>query len=269
MIHYSVLIPLRDATSAASRLLPPLCQALKNLTLPFEILCLDDGSAPRDANALAELLIITPNLRVLRFDEPRGPGAALAAGLAAARGDLLIGLDAIAMSIASDGFLAKALPQMISRLSQHDLVVMQQEPSLVEEFLKTATRWLPAIKKPTARRATIEMWAARREAMCARPLAPRAFDALETIAIGRGQRVCRLTMAEGVPPRGQTLRSNPLARLTAWRLDRGFEPHLARELVRRPADPHYTPPVRIDAAGPRLIPQPQLAPADKEPRDSN
>jgi len=269
MIHYSVLMPLRDATSAASRLLPPLCQALQNLTLPFEILCLDDGSAPRDANALAELLIITPHLRVLRFDEPRGRGAALAAGLAAARGDLMIGLDATAMSAASGGFLARALPQLISRLSQHDLVVMRREATLSEEFLSTATRWLPASMKPTSPAATIDMWAARREAICARPLAPRAFDALETIAVGRGQRVCRLTIAEGLPPRGLTLRSNPLARLTAWRLDRGFEPHLARELVRRPAEPHYAPPVRIDVAGPRHIPQPQLAPADQEPRDSH
>ena len=44
MIHYSVLIPQRDAIDAVGRLLPRLEALLDRLILPYEIISVDDAS---------------------------------------------------------------------------------------------------------------------------------------------------------------------------------------------------------------------------------
>src|ERR1700726_518410 len=93
MIHYSVLIPHWDSTAAVDRVLAELCPALDNLLLPYEVICIDDATDPLRKGDPGDLLYACPQLRVLRFDQPRGPSAALCAGLAAARGDLIITLD--------------------------------------------------------------------------------------------------------------------------------------------------------------------------------
>src|SRR5262245_34373173 len=56
---------------------------------PFEIILVDDGS-PDGTGAHAEELAATMPIRVLRHDHPRGEGAALRTGLAAARHPLVV-----------------------------------------------------------------------------------------------------------------------------------------------------------------------------------
>jgi glycosyltransferase involved in cell wall biosynthesis len=64
-------------------------RALEGAGLPAEVLVVDDGS-PDDTAAVAA----AAGARVMRLPRNRGKGAALAAGLAAARGSLLVLLDA-------------------------------------------------------------------------------------------------------------------------------------------------------------------------------
>ena len=119
MVHYSVLIPARNATAGVTRVLPPLCQVLERLILPYEIICVDDASAAADAMGLERLPLKYPALRLLRFDQPRGMSAALSAGIAASRGDLVIAMDAQATGA------PHLIAQLISRLSQHEFVFAQ------------------------------------------------------------------------------------------------------------------------------------------------
>src|SRR5262245_61889193 len=123
MVHYSLLITERDALGAVGRLLPRMCQVLQDLILPYEIICIDDASKTSSLGRLEGFLREFPALRVLRFDRPRGTSAALSAGIAAARGDLVIALDA--GTSVPGGIIA----QLISRLSQHDFVFAERERS--------------------------------------------------------------------------------------------------------------------------------------------
>jgi polyisoprenyl-phosphate glycosyltransferase len=120
MIHYTVLIPQRDSIDAVRDLVPRLCRVFESLLLPYEIICIDDGST---GSAWEELLFEFAPLRVLHFDSARGTSAALTAGIAAARGDLILTISP------QTRLSVDKIPQLIARLSQNDLVVARPEQS--------------------------------------------------------------------------------------------------------------------------------------------
>jgi glycosyltransferase involved in cell wall biosynthesis len=263
MIHYSVLIPQRDAADAIGRILPQLCRVLHGLILPYEIICIDDASADRAASSLEDLLDEYAPLRVLRFDQPRGIGAALSAGVAAARGDLVIAVDPRAARS------TRYIPQLIARLSQHDLVIARHDRPLGEELwqrVARAGRLLAA--RPELLPSEDLLWAARREAVGGLALARGAFRILGKIVSRRGFRVCRLLLADGLPPQGATYRAGIVDSLAGFWLDRRFEPHLASEMVRFREPATRMVPARYDAARPRYVPQPVFTPLDKPSGDS-
>lgn len=263
MVHYSVLIPVRDAADALSRQLPQLGRVLDGLLLPYEIICIDDASEPPAAGSLQNLFAENANLRVLRFDEPRGTGAALTAGLAAARGDLVIAADLKAL-----GF-ARYIPHLIARLSRHDLVIARRERPLREEFWHRVAR-VPRLIAATSQSQPTEdlFWAARHEAVGGLALARGAFRILGKIVARRGFRVCRLRLAAGVPPHGAAYRAGLIDRLAGCWLERRFEPHVASEMVRVDGPEPYPVPTPGHAARPRYVPQPVFTPVQKHSGDS-
>jgi hypothetical protein len=263
MIHYTVLIPQRDAAEAVGRLVPQLGRVLEGLLLPYEIICIDDASAPPAQKQLEELLGRHAPLRVLHFDQPRGTSAALTAGLAAARGELVIALDPHQARSPHD------VPHLVARLSQHDLVIARHERVLSDELRDRMAR-VPRLlaAAPQLHAAEELFWAARREAVSGLSLARGAFRVLGKIVSRRGFRVCRLLLAEGLPPRGTDYRPGLVDRLAAAWLDRRFEPHLASEMVRVDSPQRQLTPARFDAARPRYVPQPVFTPLDKNSPDS-
>jgi len=261
MIHYSVLIPERDGIEAVGRLLPNLCQVLSGLLLPYEIICIDDASGGPAHDGLQSLLSDFSPLRVLRFDRPRGTSAALTAGIAAARGDLIIALDAHA------AMAGGTLEHLVSRLSRHDLAFAENERTL------SAALWKPlagALGRLTSRAeqplAEGLFWAARREAVAGLTLTRGAFRVLPGLVARRGFRVCRVTLAEGLPPHGATFAPGLVERLTIGRLDRHFEPHLARELERG-APAIFEPPSVRSVARRRFVPWPAVTAAQEDRRE--
>jgi dolichol-phosphate mannosyltransferase len=254
MIHYSVLIPQRDAAEAVDRLLPPLARALDDLLLPYEIICIDDASALPAAQRLEGLLARYPQFRVLHFERPRGTSAALTAGLAAARGDLVFGIHPQA------AHAPRYLAHLVARLSQHDLVVAQQCDRRRPLGQRLARLLRLVAGRPDLHAAEQMFWAARREAVGGLALARGAFRILERIVARRGFRVCRLRLRDDLGPRGATHRSGLVDRLAAGWLNRRFEPHLASEMVRVDRQPTHLTPARYDAARPRYVPQPVITP---------
>jgi hypothetical protein len=224
MIHYSVLIPARNAIGDVARSLAQIGPVLSRLILPYEIICIDDASAPPAQRQLADLRRSHDALRWLRFDEPRGTSAALTAGIAAARGDLVIAVHP------GRRWSDRIIPQLISRLSQHDLAFVEDAQPLATELLRP----LAAVSRLLSTRAEPGpderfLWVARREAVAGLTLARSAFRILPGLVARRGRRVCRVTLAEGLPPRGAAFVPRLWERLAARWLDRSFEPHLARE----------------------------------------
>ncbi|MDE2292494.1 MAG: glycosyltransferase family 2 protein [Elusimicrobia bacterium] len=90
----SALVPCLDELAALPRLEAELYPALASLNTPWEVLFVDDGSRDGTGDALRALAGRHPGTRVLAHPETRGIGASLKTGLAAAKGDWLVFLDA-------------------------------------------------------------------------------------------------------------------------------------------------------------------------------
>jgi glycosyltransferase involved in cell wall biosynthesis len=263
MVHYSVLLPEHGAAEGLRDRLPELCRALDALLLPFEILCIDDGSPPGDVDDLRQLLRQHACLRVLHFEEPRGTSAALTAGIAAAKGELLLVMNP------SDPQLISILPQLVARLSRCDLVVARRERSLLAGIrYQCLVTWRMVVATRRLQPAEDLLWGARRRAFNGLTLSRGAFRIVEPLLARRGARVTCLLLATGLPPCGVPYRPGLLDRLAAWWYEKGFEPHLASELHRdeNGGDDDPLAP-RVDSPLARPIPQPQYHPADKQPRD--
>ncbi len=260
MIHYTVVIPQRDRAEAVGTLLPRLEETLEPLICPYEIICVDDGSAPAARRALEELPGQHPHLRLLCFDSRRGTSAALTAGVAAARGDLVI-----AVAPNPDTCL-QYLPHLIADLSRADLVIARHQPTLGAEIRQRLRRLPRLLSAATQLHETEELfWAARREAVSGLALGRGAFRMIGPVVARRGFRVRGLSISDGFPVRSTPLRSSLASRLAAAWLDRHFEPHRASELA---ADDCSRAPLRpalgMLARG-RITPQPSLTPVDHEP----
>lgn len=90
----TVLVPCRDEADGLPRLESELFPALAALNTPWEALFVDDGSTDGTGAGLAALAARRPGVRALSHGENRGIGASLKTGLAKAKGDWLVFLDA-------------------------------------------------------------------------------------------------------------------------------------------------------------------------------
>jgi dolichol-phosphate mannosyltransferase len=112
----SVVIPLRDERGNLLPLWEELRPVLEGLAREFEVLFVDDGSADGSAEVLESLESGDERIRTLHLESPSGQTAALDAGFRAARGDLLITLDADLQNDPSD------IPMLLERLGKLDAI---------------------------------------------------------------------------------------------------------------------------------------------------
>ncbi|MHB1037958.1 MAG: glycosyltransferase family 2 protein [Pirellulales bacterium] len=160
MVHYSVLVPQRDAADTFARQLPELCGTLDCLGQPYEVIAIDEGSAGPSVSAWRELLTRYPCLRVLRMNPACGTSAALIAGIAAARGEVVVAVEA------GDQYPPDQICKLVDRLARTDLVVGCRRRSRLAKiglgFLYLPRRILLGreVRDPDCL-----FWAARREAI--------------------------------------------------------------------------------------------------------
>ena len=90
----SVVIPVYDEVRSLGDLYDRLNQTLKETRQSYEIIFVDDGSRDRSMDVLRALHAQDRAVRVVRFNRNYGQHAAVLAGMARARGDVVVTLDA-------------------------------------------------------------------------------------------------------------------------------------------------------------------------------
>lgn len=112
----SVVVPLLDEQDN----LPPLYEQItRSLTgrHEYELIFIDDGSTDRSFEILKGLQASDPRVRVIRFRRNFGQTAALSAGFARARGDVVVALDADLQNDPAD------IPMLVAKLDEgYDVV---------------------------------------------------------------------------------------------------------------------------------------------------
>jgi glycosyltransferase involved in cell wall biosynthesis len=113
----SIVIPVYNESPNVKRLYDELTEVLGQYGRSYELVLVDDGSRDDTFEQLASLQARDPRLRVIRFRRNFGQTAAFAAGIAYARGRLVV---------LSDGDLQndpRDIPHMVSRIEAgHDIV---------------------------------------------------------------------------------------------------------------------------------------------------
>ncbi|MEB3199446.1 MAG: glycosyltransferase family 2 protein [Synechococcaceae cyanobacterium] len=113
----SVVVPVFDEAASLTALVDQLLQALRPLGRSFELVLVDDGSQDGSPSLLRTLSQSTPELVAVLLRRNYGQTAAMAAGFATSRGDVIITLDGDLQNDPAD------IPLLLARLDQgFDLV---------------------------------------------------------------------------------------------------------------------------------------------------
>lgn len=93
-LQISVLIPLFNEEESLPELHDWIVRVMKENGFSYEILFMDDGSRDRSWEVVRHLSLRNPNVRGMRFTRNYGKTAALQTGFQAARGEVVITMDA-------------------------------------------------------------------------------------------------------------------------------------------------------------------------------
>jgi len=136
----SVVVPLLDEQDSLPALYQQTRQALEG-RYDYELIFIDDGSTDESFRILKELHDSDARVRVIRFRKNFGQTAALSAGFAYARGDLVVAMDADLQNDPAD------IPMLVSKLDEgydvvsgwrkrrHDSALTRRLPSRVANWL--------------------------------------------------------------------------------------------------------------------------------------
>ena len=137
----SVVVPIYNEEENILTLHQQLTAVLTQLEGDYEILVIDDGSTDGGFEVLSRLLLEDAHLRVIRFRKNFGQTAAMAAGLAHARGEVIVTLDG---DLQND---PKEIPRLLAKLEDgYDLVsgwrMNRQDPYLSRILPSRIANWL-------------------------------------------------------------------------------------------------------------------------------
>lgn len=90
----SVVIPLLNEEESLQELYDWIVRVMQSNHFSYELLFIDDGSTDQSWNTIRRLAEVNPNVRAIRFQKNFGKSAALHAGFKAAKGDVVITMDA-------------------------------------------------------------------------------------------------------------------------------------------------------------------------------
>lgn len=93
MVGVSIVVPLYNEEENVARVHTAVVDALEDQHLDYELLFVDDGSRDTTYQRARELVEVDARVRVLKFRRNYGQTAAMAAGIEAARGEVIVTMD--------------------------------------------------------------------------------------------------------------------------------------------------------------------------------
>jgi glycosyltransferase involved in cell wall biosynthesis len=116
-LRLSVLVPIYNEADSIAELCSELLTVLRQLSLDFEVIAVNDGSNDQSLERLREQSERYPEIKVVNFRRNCGQTAALMAAIDHSRGDILIAIDA---DLQND---PKDIPRLLAQLDQgYDVV---------------------------------------------------------------------------------------------------------------------------------------------------
>jgi dolichol-phosphate mannosyltransferase len=228
MLQYSILIPQRDRADDVRRQLASLSSVLERFDPSHEIIVVDDGSSSSNLRLLEKLRGEYPSLRLLQLDSPSGASVALTAGIAAARGETIVAVEA------GESYSATQIPWLVSWLCRADFVAGRRRRTGMAKFWQRFTRiprWL--LLGLEFHDPDCLFWAARREVVANLRLPPGMCRYLPAMVSHRGYRVCDAYVEHHGPRHWlQDVRPNPGDLLAAWWMCRRWQEPTAHEVYR-------------------------------------
>jgi glycosyltransferase involved in cell wall biosynthesis len=140
-LELTVVIPLYNEEGNILALHQQLSQALNALGKPYEVIVVDDGSTDASFARLQQVHAQDSRWRVIQFRRNFGQTAGVAAGFAAARGAVVVTIDADLQNDPQD------IEQMLNKLDEgYDIVsgwrVDRKEPFLTRRLPSQTANWL-------------------------------------------------------------------------------------------------------------------------------
>lgn len=112
----SVVIPVYNEEACLPQLERELCEVLPFLGRPFEVIMVNDGSTDRSPDLIREICGRRSEFRAVHFARNSGSSAAMAAGFGAARGAVIVTIDA---DLQND---PKDIPLLLEKIGEYDCV---------------------------------------------------------------------------------------------------------------------------------------------------
>ena len=113
----SIVLPAHNEEDNIAQAIAEASSIAQELTPAWEIVTVDDGSTDETAAIVASIAHDNPRIRLIRFPQNKGYGAALRAGFASTRGDLIFYTDSDLQ------FDVSELRYMLPLLEQADVIV--------------------------------------------------------------------------------------------------------------------------------------------------
>lgn len=136
-IELSIVVPALNEEDNVVPLVDEVRRAILDAGIEAELIVVNDGSTDATATRLRELQNVTPWLRVLHRDKPRGQSAAMHAGIQAARGVFIATLDADLQNDPAD------LPMMLALIRAGEAEMAQGlRARRKDSIVRLCTSWV-------------------------------------------------------------------------------------------------------------------------------
>ena len=140
-IDLSVITPLYNEEASVDALYTAITDALSPLDLSYELLLVDDGSRDQTFTRGAEIAQHDPRVRVVKFRRNFGQTPAMAAGIAYARGRILVTMDGDLQNDPED------IPLFLAKMDEgYDIVVgwrhRRQDKLITRKIPSRIANWL-------------------------------------------------------------------------------------------------------------------------------